>query len=664
MRKKKRISILTAVLIIAILAGVLLYSVLAADPPEPYTVVVKYYDSVSTHYRLVELNGTLFDHATDIPVGGIGRIGASPPTGGFTEVLAQQAYCIDPFVPFMTADGTQRATIGPVVSDNRYTETFDLYGGAPKTDENYFAFPDGESWGAAPTDWKGDYYEVPPWVMSDALKDNAAAVWWLVYNGYRGDFRAHDPESIASLARINNAYGGAEGTDEYIDKTMAMMATKIAIWRVLTYDDASIFRLVSAGPNANFSDARQKVYSDLVDALVNDAKEANLGRPPSGTDGYTKMTLTIDSKEMLATDAADEDKVFAYYGPIHLNAKIENAAGSGVNGKPIDVYLTATGPFSEGVGFATKSGAGYTDLPTKPFPNSGGKQLQCVSRTFSGDSCAIDDVFLKIPISRMEALGPELVPNELLLVRAMACAPDIEVEEGTPVPIAALSGDGVQDWYTVQAFVGGAAIDSVINMYAEDAVRTQEDFDGEITINKNLAEANTADAGRRFQFALLYGASPYLSAATQVDFDFHNISPAANRIGDTSNFWLASDSTVRITNLPEHFFYWLVELGDGMGDFKAPLYSVRSGIPEAGITFPARAVAINSPVNGFRTCHIRLDEASARAEIFVTNTKEGERAVQTGDDRNIILPVAVISFGVLCLTGAEIYRRKLKKRTD
>jgi len=264
----------------------------------------------------------------------------------------------------------------------------------------------------------------------------------------------------------------------------------------------------------------------------------------------------------------------------------------------------------------------------------------------------------------MEALGPELVPNELLLVRAMAFAPDIQVAEGTPVPIAALSGDEVQDWYVAQAFVGAAVSGSVINMYAEAAVRTQEEYDGEITINKNLAESNADEVGRRFQFALLYGASPYLSAAAQVDLDFHDISPAANRIGDTSNFWITSDSAVKLTNLPEHFFYWLVEIGDGMGDFVAPLYNFRSGTPEGGITFPARAVAIDSPVSGYRTCHIRLDEATAGAEIIVTNTKEGEKAVQTGDDRNLILPVTVVSFGLLCLAGAEFYRRKLNKRTD
>ena len=37
------------------------------------------------------------------------------------------------------------------------------------------------------------------------------------------------------------------------------------------------------------------------------------------------------------------------------------------------------------------------------------------------------------------------------------------------------------------------------------------------------------------------------------------------------------------------------------------------------------------------------------------------RAPQTGDNRNIILPVAVLALGVMCIVGAEIYRRRLKK---
>jgi len=340
---------------------------------------------------------------------------------------------------------------------------------------------------------------------------------------------------------------------------------------------------------------------------------------------------------------------------------MDNAAIS-VNGKPVDIFLSATGPFSDGVGFATKSGATYSELPTKVLPNSGGEQLHCVSGTFTGDNCLINDVYLKIPISRMDALGPDLVLNELLLVRAMACAPDIDVKEGTPVPIAALSGDGVQDWYAVQAFVGGAASGKRVNMYDEVSVITKESYNGEITVNKNLDKVDAAYANRRFNFTLLYGPSPYLSAATQIDLDLHNISPAANRVAGTNNFWVATEGAVRISNLPEHFFYWLVELDDGMGDFKAPLYNIRAGIPEPGISFPARAVAINSPVKGYRTCHLRLETASAKAEILVTNTKEGEKAVQTGDSRNLILPIAVVLLGALCIVGAEIYRRKLKKK--
>jgi len=667
MNGKKRISILTAVLIIAILAGVLLYSVLAADPPEPYTVLVNYFDSVQINYTVASptLN---YSGPADVPIGGIGIRNSGDSPGVLSTTIVQQAYCVDPYIPFgkpPSGGTTEQLYWGPTIT-NGYRGASDIYlpfsSAAKPFSTNYFAAPPYESWRPTLTHWRSDYYAATTWELSNAMKNQQKAVFWLVLNGYRGDFRNHDSESEDSLLRLNEWYAGGaiEGSPQYIDKAMAVMATKVAIWSVLTQNDPTgsfVFNHANLHGVEYMGVDRGVVFDNLLAALVRDANAAKAGSvPPGSSIAYTELTLAIDDSDILIESY--RDSTHAYY-PVYVTANLRNADTTDVG---IDVFFTVTGPNARDVKFARFSGGTYTELGSEILPGTTDK-LQSERYNFDGsNSISINNIYLKVPLSRIDFLGPDAAGSELLRVRARAHADNVPVAEGTPLAIAAASADGVMDWNMVQAFVGAAILNTKISMYAEASADIRGEREGELEINKKLQQLTSVDENRFFTFALYAGPSPEFNDARQVRLDFHDIDPADSRIGTTNTFRLKHDQTVKFTDLPESFYYWLVELNVGMSDFTAPWYAVTSGKPEV-TSFPARAVSAAPNADGYRTCRFQLGEG-AKAELTLTNTKEGERAVQTGDDRNIILPVAVISFGVLCLAGAEIYRRKLKKRAN
>jgi len=696
MKKKKRISVVIAtMLIITIMTGLVLHAALAANPPEPYTVMVKYYDSVSINYALRPDIDKF--HGYDVPIGGIGIIDPANPAAGFSQVVVHQAYCIDPFVPFARPpDGEtiNHGYIGPVITNthpdaakiyrpvggdfyNNYTETSGIFG---------------ENWPVTTTHTRSDYYAATPWVLSDAMKKYGDAICWLVYNGYRGDFRTHglpplsndDGESEESLRRINRDFGGSPNPldPNYIDKQMALTATKVAIWTILTQDDPGSFQLdpvKGTSMHGVIFDGvdRGEVFENLLKQLVDGANANN--SPNAPTLGYTDLTMSINIPNIL--DLAHSDANFVYY-PLSVTVNIINPSGD-VSGAGIDVFLTAAGPFAREVRFAKLTGGSYIELPSKELPGTA-QPYQFDSGTFSSASYTTNDLFLRVPRSRLEALGPDGIGSELLRIRAWAHGEGIPAREGTPLPIAAMSGDGVQDWNIVQAFIGATRQGAEINMYAETFIDTRNNHDGELVINKRLQEIIQVDTTRDFTFSLFYNYEPNFNTAHQVDLDIHSITPGTARIGDTNLFRLRHDQTVRFTDLPGHFYYWIVEHNEGMGDFRAPWYEFSSGIPEAGVRFPARAVSSMPVINGFRTCFFELDDAgtATRAEITLTNTKEegngggnggnggggggngGERAVQTGVDRNMTIPLILLLVAAIALGVAELYRRKFKEKAN
>jgi len=69
--------------------------------------------------------------------------------------------------------------------------------------------------------------------------------------------------------------------------------------------------------------------------------------------------------------------------------------------------------------------------------------------------------------------------------------------------------------------------------------------------------------------------------------------------------------------------------------------------------------------NGYRTDAFQMADPNVdgtSVEIAIRNRHTiRERAVQTGDDRDITIPIILLSVGVVLIVAAEIYRRKKKK---
>jgi len=60
------------------------------------------------------------------------------------------------------------------------------------------------------------------------------------------------------------------------------------------------------------------------------------------------------------------------------------------------------------------------------------------------------------------------------------------------------------------------------------------------------------------------------------------------------------------------------------------------------------------------TRYIRPDAAGA-VTIQINNIYTPEKSPPSGDTRSMFVPIALLSFGVLCVTGAEVYRRRRKR---
>jgi len=650
MFKRKRVSILVTVLIVVILAGLVLYSALAFDPDGSYMVLLRYYDRVQINYRVVYSDGRApFNGPEDIPIGGVGQYTLTPSPGTpntatIEELIIRQAYCIDPFTSFTHyADGTA-PSLGPLATD-------DL----------------GHAWGPTTAHWKDGYEPAVPWVMSEILQKYYDEVMWITYNGYRGDFRWGDntqlpdednTENSDSIDRLKGLY--PDLSLEYEDKDVAVMATKVAIWRILTDDFPGAFTLNSTvfqtgmpylglAPDPD----KQAKFEDLLKYLLRDARA---GRDTSGFHPeHTALTVNINGANLMAPPGVSNSN-YDYFGPLPVTATLEHAAE--IDTHPIDMFFTARGPFSMDVRFVTITGSTITEMPGKPLPGTAITNAQHVSGDIVGGSYARGDVYVRVPKNRVNFLAPGSAGSELLTIRAMAVAQNVKMAAGTPVPVVAAPGGGSQDWHAVQAFIGALALDTVMTVYGDAGVFVDYEFNSKLTIRKEITAPTHVDENEVFTFALYFSNHDDFNNATQVNLEAFNVTPASSRVGTTNTFTIKHGETVEFLNLPSHVHYWIVELDAGMSGFSAPRYAVTGGKPEAGITFPATAVSSRPVINGYRTCYFDLDPD---AEVVLTMTNRRERAVQTGDDRDMTIPIILLSVGVVLIVAAEVYRRKKKK---
>ncbi|MCL1829331.1 MAG: DUF5979 domain-containing protein, partial [Oscillospiraceae bacterium] len=374
------------------------------------------------------------------------------------------------------------------------------------------------------TDTMSGYVAAAPWALSGAMRRDADAVNWLITNGYRGDYLADNSESRASVERLNALFPNIG----FIDKKIALMATKVAVWMVLAGSDVEI-----TGTSLDGDEIKRDTFYALTDALLSRA-----GGPAD--ESTTSFAIALD--DSVAEHSRDSE--YHYYGPLTVSAEIKNSSGAlNIAG----VFLTVSGPDSVDVEIVKEIGGSAFPSDTVYGTTVSGFYLDTYD----------SDFYLKMPNARGENYNS---PADLLTVKAMARAKDVLLTAGTPVTFV-YGADGVFDWDYVQAYAGAAADGMYADFYAETMLNTGESPTGKLHISKRVANASPLDSGAEFEFELYVSVEPDFSDEKQVDLSTHPVHGASKVSGNT--FTLKNGGVAIIEGLPagDDYSYRIKEIG-------------------------------------------------------------------------------------------------------
>ena len=522
---KKSVSIIITILVVCMLTGILAVSASAGAPGESYTATVKYYDDVMITYSLDYPSGGSWNGNGDIPIGGTS--------------IASQLYCADPFVAFHSMAEV--------------------------------------SWTDTTTDKVAGYVVAAPWAVSAAMRQSYDAVRWIVLNGYHGAYnhgRDDDDESKESVAWLQGLYPDAGA----IDKTVALMATKVAIWKTLAGDSVNIIR-------TSLDPTRNAVFETLVDAMVRDAF---LGRV-TGKD-HTGIALAIDENGPAVTSGG------YVYIPLTITAQLENP-GAGAGAAAFDgVFLTASGPDSDSIAFT--SGVEAAELPAAGAVYGTDQQAHFLDGGSFANSGGIwqwtGNAYMRVPSTRSPGYG------DMLTVKAMAMAANVPLYPGTPVTLV-YGGGGIQDWEHVQAFIGAAKDGMSTNLYAEASVYTGETVLGELSVRKFLDNGTVSDDDKEFSFFIEYSPNANFSGAARLDLSDHPVQGASDVIAADNVFNLKNGGMAVIEGVPAAYYYRVTELGDGLDGYETPVYTVNG----------SDGVQAVQAAGGFSTSVFQMDGTAA-----------------------------------------------------
>jgi len=550
-----------------------------------YRMVLRYYDPIQITYNIsypANDDRGEWTGPEDVPIGGVGTPNASNEFA-IDSYIASQIYCVDPFMAFHS--------LVPGLGGN-----FQWNGGAM-------------------ADTVSGYVEAAPWVQSGAMQAYGSAVAWLATNGYRGVFNyggTDDAESQASLARLNAMFPDLAP----ISKTVAVMATKVAIWKVVAGDSVGIQSTTLDG-----TPDRAK-FDTLVTDLVTASESASTGTPIPGQLATTSLGLAID--DSTATYDTTTDPTMDYYGPLTATATLTNPASGASLADMTQVFLTANGVNSTGVQFVSQKSSSAS-LPSGTLPGTA-ESVQYVAGSGAGDTWTSDQFYLAIPSGRTPARGDQLVVN------AMAQAPGIAVQDGTPVVFAFQQDGGVQDWNAIQAFIGGLSQGQVTDLYGETTWSTGDTSLGNLYVSKQVVNASPNDQSEPFTFAVYSSTDPTDTNPARVNLTDYPVRGASSVNTTDNTFTLLNGSLGILAGLPmtvnsadvdnPDYYYWVEEVGLPTTGYESPSLTITSGTPyDSG---PASVTG--SKIGPFQ---LSTDRDIGLALVSVTNTRLlGEMTVQ------------------------------------
>ena len=578
-RKKKTlfaVTVLALILLISAAAGSVI-----ADSGDRYRIILRYYDPIQITYGIKYPVGDSrgeWSGPEDVPIGGAGVPGA-----GKYEInpfISAQIYCVDPFTAFHSR-----------VSD--HDGSFDWTGGTM-------------------ADIVYGYVSVAPWNMSGAMQANSGAVRWVAANGYRGQYNYgkpdSDPESVESIRRLNAMYPDIGP----IDREIAVMATKVAVWKLVTGDSIKILKTTLDGRAS-----KRETFDALVSALTADSlKSIQPGREPIPNEASVTVYNVNITEASGASYDEGIDATYDYFGPLSVSAALENAHAGGLSDME-RVYLTVSGASSDGVRLVSvKSADPEVDLKYGRLFGTDRNERYITGTTgkASGNVWTSDLFYLAIPKNRAPARGDQLT------MKAMAMVPNVQVAASTPV-VYAFAHEGVQDWNAIQAFIGGASEGAAVDLYAEDSWYTGTTSLGDLYISKQVENARPDNSDRLFTFAVYYGSAG--DDPARLNLTDYPVLGAFGADREENTFTLKNGGMALIRDLPAvvyggdgdpqyEYNYWVEEIGlESDQNYGVPRFDVAIGKPQ-------------SSVNGYITESFKLDdsEGTPLAYVSVTNTYE------------------------------------------
>ncbi|MCL2498103.1 MAG: hypothetical protein FWF06_05755, partial [Symbiobacteriaceae bacterium] len=507
---------------ICLLAGIILCSSVAqvaAAILETYQIKLFYYDSIMVHYTVHYPAGGFWTGSEDVPVGGAYRLSDG-------KALASQVYCIDPFTPFI-----------PRADENDWSDEFN-----------------------ATIVSKDGYAVASPWNLSTTMLYRYSDVSWLLSYGYRGDYRAHDAESMESVARLNRMYQGTPGMGT-ISKRVALMATKVAIWKAIGGDNVEVRGTVLTGAEAS-------TFNILWPMLLSDAR---VGTPPVEEElNLTQLELTFDFPGGTVLPFVHNDGEGDIYGPFIVEVALKDARStaeellenvilmcSGIDSGDIlfgfyDDFthtwspLTTTAPL-----YGTPADTLYTALEGSEFEYTPGAEGSALWTS--------PELYIWAPDGRDSLLNSTA---DQLTIRAMAQTAPVELQEGTPICyVFYVPEDDSLKWSAIQAFAGAAALNTSAPLGAENQFYSQETPLGQLWIAKYLLNATPLDEGVEFGFKLYMHSSSNPSDYSPVILSHYDVRGArvdyANDI-----FYLKNPGLAFIDGLPLDRLYSVEEINN------------------------------------------------------------------------------------------------------
>ena len=586
----------STVLLSMVLALILVFTFISpafAAAGGPYRVVLRYYDSIQITFDVKYPAGYDRDEWTgpmDVPIGGIGVPGTGP--YDISEYLASQIYCVDPFTAFHS---NVPGLGGSFINQN--------------------------------TDIVTGYVEAAPWIMSGAMQRYGDAVAWIATNGYRGVYQYSQPdgdlESQASIIRLRTMFNDKPWAVN-IDREIAVMATKVAIWKIIAGDNVQIVKTTLDNRTNPDSTTKRATFDALVEALVDEALKVLLPgtKPlkPGEIATVTSFNVVID--DSAASYDEGTGTTYNFYGPMTVEATLDNTTTLPDLEK---VFLAASGPSLDGFMFV--SAKSPSAVPTNRLLEDTlfgtTRDEQYIGGSVTGSTWISDPFYLAIPKSRVPLRGDQL------LVQAMAMAPSVTVVEGTPV-VFAFSENGVQDWDMIQAFIGGVQGGQQVNLFAEARWYTGTTSLGELYISKQVENATILDIDQTFTFAVYYDvdehASPSFTTAKRLDLTDFPVRGAFSIDTANNTFTLKNSGLALIKGLPMvvysgeadniggpeyEYYYWIEEIGISSQDYDTPNLEISIGKDEYS-------------EDGFLIGPFRLDddEYIEAGFVTVTNTRK------------------------------------------